>query len=416
MDNKALSGINVVEMGTFIAVPTCARFLADMGANVIKIEAPSGDPTRWNSVSEGRPDDFIFENTSWEGENSNKRGLILNTKTEQGKQILFRLLSQADVFLTNWRPQALQKNGLDYETLKEKFPHLVYGSLTGYGEKGPDKDLPGFDFTSFFARGGLAGSLYQKGTRPMNLVPGIGDHQAGMFLAAGVLAALYKAKQTGKGDKVTTNLLHASIFVQSTMVQGAQYEDLGQKYPVDAAEADNPFNCAYKTKDERWLQLAAVVFDKYYPQLMPLLGREDLVGDPRYTIANISKERLNREFCGILAEAFEKKTLAEWSEILTAHDIPFSPMQTWEEVLVDPQAWANDVFYRMPYPKGERTLVRLPVFLKEDGVPQFGMGPLLGEHSEEILRELGYTEAELSAMKLAGAYVDWKDIKEKYHG
>ncbi|NMA38082.1 MAG: CoA transferase, partial [Papillibacter sp.] len=186
--NNTLKGITVIELGTFIAVPACARFFADNGAEVIKIEPNSGDPVRWNGVSEGRPDD-PYENTTYDLENANKRCIVLNLKHPKGREVLFKLLDKADIFLTNWRPQALEKNGLSYETLHEKYPKLVYGTLTGYGDKGPDKDLPGFDFTAYFARGGFMGSLYQKDTWPMNLIPGIGDHQAGLFLAAGVMAA-----------------------------------------------------------------------------------------------------------------------------------------------------------------------------------------------------------------------------------
>ena len=401
-------------MGTFIAVPVCAKFFADMGASVIKVESPTGDPTRWNSVAEGRPDDFMFENLSWDQENANKKGVIFNTKTEGGKELLFKLLEKADIFLTNWRPQALKKNGLDYETLKVKFPKLVYGCLTGYGDKGPDKDLPGFDFTAFFARGGFAGSLYQKGTRPINLVPGIGDHQAGMFLAAGVLAALFRARETGQGEMVSTSLLHSSIYIQGTMIQGAQYEDIGQQYPVDAEEAVNPFNCAYQTSDGRWLQLAAVVFDKYYPTVMEAIGRADLVGNERYTVASINENHYNREFCSIMAEAFSKKTLEEWKEILTEYDVPFAPMQTWEEVLKDPQAHANDVFYEMQYPKAKRLLVRTPITMKEEGLPDYKLGPLLGEHTEEVIRSLGYSEEAMHKLKEENAYIDWKDIKDRF--
>ncbi|HGN0072014.1 TPA: CoA transferase [Proteus mirabilis] len=164
--HKALEGVTVVELATFIAVPAAGRILADMGANVIKIESPSGDNLRYTAPIEGRPLDQ-HENTSFDLENANKRGIVLNTKTEAGKKILFELLEKADIFLTNWRPGARERAGLDYETLKQRFPKLVYASVTGYGDEGPDKDLPGFDYTAFFARGGILGSLYQKGTVPM---------------------------------------------------------------------------------------------------------------------------------------------------------------------------------------------------------------------------------------------------------
>ncbi len=413
--NKTLEGVKIIELSTFVAVPACARFFADLGADVIKIEAAAGDPVRWNGTSEGRVDS-PYENTSFDLENANKRGIVLNLKKPEGKEILFRLLENADVFLTNWRPQALEKNGLTYETLHEKFPKLVYGMLTGYGDKGPDKDLPGFDFTAYWARGGFMDSLRQKDCEPMNLVPGLGDHQAGLFLAAGIAAALFKAQRTGIGERVSTNLFHSSIFVQAIMIQGAQYTDLGHKYPISAREADNPFNCAYRTKDERFMQICMPQFDVFYPKFMPLIGREDLVGDSRYTMDSISKNGLNYEFTGILTDAFAKKTAAEWSEIFTAADIPHCVAQSWEEVLEDKQARAADVYYDMDYPTGStRTLVRQPVFVGDE-LPDYALAPLLGEHSEEIIRDLGYSEADLERLHAAGGYNTWDDLKEQHNG
>ena len=413
--NNTLQGIKVIELSTFIAVPACARFFADQGADVIKIEAAGGDAVRWNGTSEGRPDD-PYENTTFDLENANKRGVVLNLKAPEGKEILFRLLSEADVFLTNWRPQALERMGLDYETLHEQFPKLVYGTLTGYGDRGPDKDLPGYDFTAFWARGGILDSLRQKDEWPINLIPGMGDHQAGMFLASGVMAALLKAQRTGIGERVCSNLMHSAIWVQGIMVQAAQYIELGQKYPISRRTADNPFNCAYQTSDGRFMQISMPPFDMFYPKFMPLIGRADLVGNPRYTMDNISKNKLHAEFIDILTEAFEKKTAAEWDAILTENDIPHSVAQSWEEVLDDPQAWANDMFYRMEYPNGAtRALVRQPVFVGSD-LPDYRIAPLLGEHSEEVLRDLGFTDEELSELHSKGVYNTWDDLKEQHNG
>ena len=413
--NDTLRGVKVIELSTFIAVPACARFFADQGADVVKIEAAGGDAVRWNGTSEGRPDD-PYENTTFDLENANKRGVVLNLKTPEGREILFRLLSEADAFLTNWRPQALERMGLTYEALHERFPRLVYGTLTGYGDKGPDKDLPGYDFTAYWARGGFMDSLRQADEWPINLIPGMGDHQAGMFLAAGVMAALLKAQRTGVGERVCANLLHSSIWVQSIMVQAAQYTELGQRYPISRRTADNPFNCAYKTADGRFMQISMPPFDVFYPKFMPLIGRADLVGDPRYTMDSITKNKLHAEFIDILTEAFEKKTAAEWDAILTENDIPHAVAQSWEEVLADPQARANDVFYEMKYPNGvTRSLVRQPVFVGGE-LPDYRRAPLLGEHSEEVLRSLGYTDAELETLHAAGVYNTWDDLKAKHNG
>ena len=412
---KPFDGLRVIDMSTFIAVPACARYFAEFGAEVIKVEPKGGDVVRFNGVSEGRLGS-PYENTTFDLENAHKRGLILNLKAPEGKEILFKLLEDADIFLTNWRPQALAKLGLDYESLKDRFPKLVYGCFTGYGETGPDCDLPGYDFTAFWARSGLLGTLYQKDSEPINLIPGIGDHVSGMFMCAGIVTALYNAKITGKGDKVTTNLLHCGIFVQGISIQAAQYEGLGQVYPISRKTADNPLNNTYKSKDGRFIQLSVPPFDLLYPRFMPLIGREDLVGNPRYTMDSITENKLNAEFVAIVEEAFEKKTAEEWKEILTKGDIPFSIAQTWEEVLVDEQAWAIGAFEKVDYPTGTRTMVRPPVSLESVPPRKYGNGPLLGEHSEEILKELGYTDEQLKEMHAKGIFNVWEDVKEYCKG
>ena len=195
---RPLEGVKVVEMATFIAVPAVGRILADMGAEVIKIESAKGDNLRFTAPNEGRPSD-PHEDTNFDLENANKKGIVLDLRQPKGKEVLFKLLDDADVFLTNWRPGALARQNLTYDELKVKFPKLIYASLTGYGDKGPDKDLPGFDYTAFFARSGWSGSLYQKGTVPSNLIPALGDHQAALALTAGVLGRTLSRSQNRQG-------------------------------------------------------------------------------------------------------------------------------------------------------------------------------------------------------------------------
>lgn len=406
--NKPLAGIKVVELATFIAVPACGRYLADLGAEVIKIEPPKGDNLRFTAPTEGRPLDH-HENTTFDLENANKIGISLDNKNEAGSKIVSQLLEKADIFLTNWRPDALERAKLDYDSLKTKYPHLVYGNATGYGEKGPDRNLPGFDFTAFFARGGILGTLYQKGTVPMNVIPGLGDHQAGMMLAAGVLAALFKAKQTGKGEKVAVNLLHAAIYTQAIMVQASQYKDYGQVYPIDRRTTTSPFILAYKTSDDRFVQVCMPVYDAYYPTFISCVGREDLVNDERYNkLQNMVKLNLSSEMYDMLCVQFAKRPMSEWVEIFTKHDIPFSVAQTWEEILEDKQAWAIDTFYKMQYENGnERVLVRPPVDMEEMGLPPYVRGPLLGEHNAKILKDLGYSDAEIAKLAADKVIFNW---------
>ena len=401
-NRRPLDGVRVVELATFIAAPSCARCLADLGAEVIKVEAPGGDPLRYTAVNEGRPGGDL-ENTSFDLDNANKRGICLNTKSPEGREALEKLIARADVFITNVRQKSLVKSGLDYDTLKVKYPKLVMGYVTGYGEEGPDKDLPGFDFTAFFARAGILGTLFDPEASPMLTVPGFGDHPVGMYLTNGILAALYRARETGRGDKVTVSLLHAGIWAVSIMLQAAQYGMPATRYPMSRRDTANPFNMVHKTSDNRWIQFSGPAYNAIYDRFVTALGREDLVGDARfYPQANLQANL--HTFYDILVSEVGKRPLAEWCERFKAADIPYAVAQTWDELLCDEQAWASHCFYKMHYPSGaDRTLVRPPVMFRDTPLPDYRRGPYLGEQTEAILAELGYSDEQIQAMMAAGA-------------
>ena len=411
--SKPLEGIRVVELATFIAAASAGRFMADLGADVIKIESAKGDPLRHTAPSEGRPLD-MYENTTWDLENGNKRCISLNMKDPAGKEAFFKLLDTADVLITNWRVQALERAGLDYETLKARYPKLVYAICTGYGEYGPDKDLPGFDFTAFFARGGYLDSLRQRGTVPMNVVPGLGDHNVGMNLAAGICAALFQAKLKGVGEKVETSLFESAIFNMGMMIQASNYEGIAQNYPIDVRKSANPFNAAWRTKDDRFIQTCMPDFNTYYKAFITAVGREDLADSQEYfPILTCQEKGLTSELYDIVMDAFSKKTVAEWTLILEAADIPFALAKNWMEIRNDKQAEANNCFYDMTYSNGNtRRLVRLPVKFQEMGVPEYKTGPLIGEQGAEVLKELGYEDAQIKEMQDKGALFVWKDERK----
>lgn len=387
--------------------------MADLGADVIKIESAKGDPLRHTAPSEGRPLD-MYENTTWDLENGNKRCISLNMKDPAGKEAFFKLLDTADVLITNWRVQALERAGLDYETLKARYPKLVYAICTGYGEYGPDKDLPGFDFTAFFARGGYLDSLRQRGTVPMNVVPGLGDHNVGMNLAAGICAALLQAKLKGVGEKVETSLFESAIFNMGMMIQASNYEGIAQNYPIDVRKSANPFNAAWRTKDDRFIQTCMPDFNTYYKAFITAVGREDLADSQEYfPILTCQEKGLTSELYDIVMDAFSKKTVAEWTLILEAADIPFALAKNWMEIRNDKQAEANNCFYDMTYSNGNtRRLVRLPVKFQEMGVPEYKTGPLIGEQGAEVLKELGYEDAQIKEMQDKGALFVWKDERK----
>lgn len=401
-NERPLEGITVVELALFIAAPMASRMLADWGANVIKIESPKGDPMRFMGKLISMPIDNECENPAFDQQNAGKKGIVLNLKSEKGKEVLHRLLKKADVFITNNREDALERLGLSYGQLSSLYPSLVYGQVSGYGESGPDKDRPGYDFTAYYARGGISGTLYEKGTSPLLTVAGYGDTQVGMCLASGICAALLKAKRTGQGEKVSVSLYQTAVFCMGHMIAGAQYGN--NQYPRSRMDIANPLQNAYQTKDGRWLQGAVNDYDNQFAGICNLIGRPDLAADPRFDCFEKVKNS-SRALIEELDKTFIKKDLSEWLEIFKEADLPFDKEMLWEEILEDKQAWEENILCRVDgYPEREdmgtkRTLIRTPVKFKGSGLPAYKKGPGIGEHTLEILEEAGYSETEIRELE-----------------
>jgi cinnamoyl-CoA:phenyllactate CoA-transferase len=290
---RPLEGVKVIDMSTFIGAPACARFFAEFGAEVVKIEPKSGDLVRFNGVSEGRLG-TPYENTTWDLENAHKLGLALDLKAPEGREILFRLLETTDIFITNWRPQAIAKLGLDYESLKDKYPKLVYASFTGYGEEGPDMNLPGYDFTAFWARSGLLGTLYQKDGEPINLIPGIGDHTTGWFMASGIMVALYitHRKPAGATRWKSTSSTPRFTFRQSPSRRPSTRISARNTPPAERSPRTRS-TTSTRRRTTAGSSCPCPPFDVFYPTFMPLIGHPELVGNPRYTMKSITENKLH---------------------------------------------------------------------------------------------------------------------------
>ncbi|GAF40655.1 formyl-coenzyme a transferase [Agrilactobacillus composti DSM 18527 = JCM 14202] len=396
-----LKGVKVVDLTTFLAAPTVARVLGEWGADVIKVESPKGDPGRMQgSVFNMHYSDD--ENLGFDISNMNKRFITLNTKTDEGLKIMYQLLDTANVFLTNVRSKSLAKMGLDYDTLHKKFPKLIFAQVLGYGENGDKRDAAGFDATCYMARGGVLGTTMEKDETPMNPSNGYGDFQVSMCLTAGICGALVKQMNQGVGDKVTVTLHHAALFMQNVAMVSAQY---GNTYPKSRKEIANPFNNTYKTKDDRWLVMCVPVYERDYNKVMTVLGREDLIDNPRYNnVDKINAEHLNAEFVQIMGEAFKKQDLDYWVKAFDKNDLPLEPCYVPTEIYSDEEALKNDELRKIKCPSGnERFIPTNPVKFASIGKPELKVSKPQGSDTDAILEELGYSKQDIQNLSAEGA-------------
>lgn len=384
---RLLEGVKVVELSTMIAASSCGRTLAEWGADVIKVESPAGDNYR-NFATQMSVPCTEDENPLFDVVNAHKKSVVIHLKSDEGIANMHKLLADADVFLTNVRPQALARLGLDYETLKEKYPRLIYATISGYGEKGPRADSPGYDTIAFWAATGFLGDMRVdsgENSYPVSGPAGPGDVVTGMALLSIILAALYKRTLTNKGDYVTASLYGTALWCFHVMLVSTE-ERYGNIYPKTRL-GSNPLASPFRTSDDDWIMTTILNFPKDWPKICQVLGVEELIEDSRFSTAKAqrapeSREYLMNRFAGI----FAKKTAAEWSELLTKADIVHDRLAKFKEMEQSEQAWANEFIHEEVCPNGNKTvLVRPAMFSQKNGITPFTRGPKLGEHNEEIL-------------------------------
>jgi crotonobetainyl-CoA:carnitine CoA-transferase CaiB-like acyl-CoA transferase len=406
---KPLQGVKVVDLTTYLAAPTTVRVLGEWGADCVKIESPKGDPARTQGAVFNMPYDDD-ENLAFDVANLNKKFITLNLKTETGLEIAYKLLSEADVFVTSTRTKSLKKLGLDYETLKEKFPSLIFAQVLGYGEHGPEKDNVGFDVTCYMARGGVFGTTVNRGDSPMIPTNGYGDFQVSLCLAAGICAALFNRMRTGLGDKITVSLQHTAVFMLSTGIISAQY---GNPYPKNRREVINPFNNVYRTSDQKWVVICCPEYDRDFDKIMSLIGRKDLVGSPIYSnCAEVNARGEISKVVDILDEGFSKLTRDEVIRIFRENDLACEAAYEPLDIYKDEQVWANNILTKLPYPSGERMIATNPIQFSSLGMPEYKNYGSQGAQTVEIMHHLGYTDVQIQQAINCGAAEDEKKLKK----
>jgi crotonobetainyl-CoA:carnitine CoA-transferase CaiB-like acyl-CoA transferase len=336
-------------------------------------------------------------NYGWENCNRDKKSLTLDVSLKKGQSILYKLIEKADVFLTNMRPFELEKHNLGYTILRQVNQRLIYGSLNGYGKKGSDRDVPGFDAGAYWARAGIAHRLAPKGL-PARSSAAFGDNISGLHLAFGIMMALFFRERTGIGQEVDVSSFQTGVFQISNDIAGTLLTGQDLQHTERGAIA-NALTNYYQTKDNRWLILAALQPDIYWSKLCRAIEREDLEHDPRFETFEPRIENHVPLF-NILVEAFMSRTLAEWKIRLTEASFPWGPVQTLPEVIIDPQARANGFFVPFEHPNyGRIELVANPVNLSETPATIRTLAPEFGQHTEETLLECGYSWADIGEFK-----------------
>jgi len=393
-----LTGIKVVEVGLWVAAPSCAAMLGDWGADVIKIEPPAGDPFRGLFASAlGAP---AALNPPFELDNRGKRGIVLDLEKEEARKIALQLIEQADVFITNNRPRVLEQYGLDYETLHKKFPRLIYGQVTGYGPDTESRDTAAYDIGAFWSQAGVAMSL----TAPGGAIPqqrgGMGDHMTGQGLAGAVCAALYHRERTGEGQRVSVPLVRVGVYMIGWDVMLSMRVGI----PVltyDREHAINPIINSFKAGDGKWFWLLLLQSDRHWPDLCRAIARDDIRDDPRF--ADIAVRRVNgTALVEALDAVFATKPFGEWVEIFHANNVWFAPVNMVHEVPNDPVVQESGAFVDVPGPDGPVKMVATPADFSETVWEPRGLQPELGQHTEEVLLELGYDWEQIIPLKELG--------------
>ena len=392
-----LQGIKVIEHATYFAAPGAGGILSDWGAEVIKIEPPGGDPVRNNFPTKGTGKEHLTDNPAFDGDNRGKKSIVIDARTEEGRDIIRKLADTADVFLTNVRPGGIERSGLGYEILSKRNPKLVYCALTGYGLEGPDANAPGFDVASFWSRSGLARLTAPKGSELFPVRTAAGDHTTSIAAVAAINAALIQTLKTGKGQLVDVSLLRTGLYTIHTDLAIQLF--FGRNASTrPRAEAYNPLTNFFRTKDDAWICIVARAGNADLARMARAFDLPGIDTDERF-IGGKARRDNAALITSMFDAAFARFTKAEIAARMTAEEIAWAPAQTLAEVAIDPQVMAAGGIVNMPTRVPGETIPSPggPArFVGIDDGPK-GPGPALGQHTREVLASVGYSASQIEA-------------------
>ncbi len=391
-----LRGLKVVEMATWLFAPMSACLLGELGADVIKVEAHTGDPMRGLVHRVRDHVDWVYELA-----NRNKRSVALDVRSPEGGEVMRRLLADADIFIVNLRRGGLERLGIDYESLRQDHPRLIYAHATGYGTEGPDINRPAFDELAYWARGGFMSILGAPGNDPVRLVGAMGDLPSAMNITAAIFAALYQRELSGEGQFLTCSLYGGGIWANGFAVQGALAT--GRNFPRgDRYSAFNSLYNSYRAADDKWLQLAMIQEERFWAPFAEAIDLPILTEDPRFAVA-AERRRHTREAVELIEQRIAEEPCEHWAAIFDALDFPWAPAADELEISQDPQAAANGYVSAMQHRSGiEFKVLGAPFKLDQAPTTNYSSAAELGEHTELVLEELGYDWDAIAALKQAG--------------
>src|SRR6202050_215609 len=403
-EGNIFSGLKVVDLSSFIAGPGAATILSDFGADVIKVEPPEGE--LWRKGQKIPPQPHSEEPYPFQLSNRNKRGVALNLKAASAQQVLERLAKWADVFIVNTPHSARKRLKLEYEDVAKWNPRLIYADLTGFGEKGPDAELPGFDITAYWARSGLLSMTRDAGAPPTWPVAGSGDNATAVGVYSAIVTALYRRERTGQGSYVTTSLLAQGVWSASVSIQAALCEAKffglhDRKHPANAA-----LN-VYRSADDTWFVLI-VTTDKL-AAVANAIGGADLLTDPRFSEPAKLMQNMP-QLSAILDEVFGSQPMAHWYEVFNGVHVTFGAVRGPQEVIADPQLRMNEIVVPLEGVGGKVTsTIASPIQVHGVAKAAAKRGPTIGEHNQQVLEQLGFSAAEVAALRASGAVPDAKE-------